>query len=296
MAGIELIDVIEVGHALAEGIQWNESDQCIWWTDIQGRRLHRWSLKDRRVSSLSMPERVGSFAFTGRAGELLVAFESGIARYHLDGSRCQWLARPEPAGSGRRFNDGRADRQGRFWAGTMIEDSSQAAAGSASLYKVDHDGEVSAQLHGMQIANGLCFSPDSRYCYVADSPRRLIYRYRFDPSTGVLGESRVFAETPPDGVPDGATIDTDGCMWSAHWGRGQVVRYTPNGEIDLTIPIPARQPTCCAFGGPDLDLLFVTSAREGLSAGALQREPQAGHVFVFQTGHQGLAEPTWRGH
>lgn len=294
MSNIELVDVIKVGTALGEGIQWNAADGCAWWTDIQNRRLYRWQLANASLENFAMPERVGSFAFTGQSDKLIVAFESGIAHHHLSAGETTWIARPQAAQRGRRFNDGRADRQGRFWAGTMVEDQQQAQARSANLYCVDSWGALSTQLSGIQISNGLCFSPDSRYCYFADSPQRLIFRFDFDADTGHLGARRVFAETPAGGFPDGATVDSDGCVWSAHWGSSQVIRYTPGGRIDRTLAIPTRQPSCVAFGGQKLDLLFVTSARDGLSHAELADEQMAGHVFIFRTPSIGLVEPRYR--
>ena len=147
---------------------------------------------------------------------------------------------------------------------------------------------------GFQISNGLCFSPDSRYCYCADSARHLIYRYEFDAQSGKLGPRQVFARTPGDAFPDGAAIDAEGCMWSAQWGTGQVVRYTPRGELDLMVSLPTRQPSCVAFGGADRDLQFVTSARVGLTPAQLAAEPTAGHLFIFRTTYAGLSESRHR--
>lgn len=293
MAHPELLDVIEIGTVLGEGIQWNAEDECVWWTDIQASRLHRWSSAAGSVHTYAMPERVGSFAFTDRPGELLVAFETGIAFYQLETGALRWAGRPESPFRGRRFNDGRADRQGRFWAGTMVE-SHDAQPGSASLFCVDRAGTMFRQVDGLGIANGLCFSPDSRFCYLADSARNQIYQYVFDADSGALADRSLFAESLTGGSPDGAAVDVDGCIWSAQWGAGEVIRYTPGGEVDFRLRIPARQPSCVAFGGRDLDLLFVTSARDGLTAQELAQDRAAGHVFIFRTGHTGLLESRYR--
>lgn len=288
-----LIDVIPAANELGEGIVWNALDGCAWWTDIQRRRIHRWKPAHATIDAFEVPERAGSFSFVEGSEELIVAFESGIALHDLDNGRTQWLGRPENSQTGRRFNDGRCDRRGRFWVGTMVEDD-RALAASASLYCVDGSGTVRRRLDGLHISNGLCFSPDSRYCYVADSARHVIFRCEVDPESGQLGERRVFAETPEHGFPDGATIDSDGCMWSAQWGSNQVIRYTPHGRVDRVLAVPAAQPSCVAFAGPDLDLLLVTSARAGLSVAALADQPMAGRVFIFRPGHTGLIEPRYR--
>lgn len=139
----------------------------------------------------------------------------------------------------------------------------------------------------------MCFSPDSRYCYFADSPLRVIFRFDFDAATGELGRRSVFAETSGNAFPDGATVDCEGCVWSAHWGSGRVIRYAPDGRIDREVAIPTCQPSCVAFGGPSLEYLFVTSARQGLTAATLAGDPMAGHLFVLQTGSKGLPEPQY---
>lgn len=289
-----LIDVIAVANTLGEGIVWNALDGCAWWTDIERRRIHRWQPANAIVDSFAVPERAGCFAFVEGSDELIVAFESGIALHGLANGNTRWLTRPETGQSGRRFNDGRCDRQGRFWAGTMVEDKGSASAGSAALYCVDCRGTVHRRLDGLQISNGLCFSPDSRYCYVADSAHHVIFRFEVDPESGQLRKRHVFAETPGHSFPDGATVDSDGCVWSAHWGDSQVIRYTPDGRIDRILAVPTQQPSCVAFGGSNLDLLLVTSARTGLPAATLAEQPMAGHVFIFRTGHTGLAEPRYR--
>lgn len=293
MSESALIDMLRVSNALGEGIVWNALDGCAWWTDIEQHRLYRWHPSSAAIHSYAVPERAGCFAFIDDSDELIVAFESGIALYHPGNGQVRWLSRSEIR-SGRRFNDGRADRYGRFWAGTMVEDSDRAPAASAALYCVDRRGEVHRRLDGLQISNGLCFSPDGRYCYVADSPRHVIFRYSVDAESGQLRERRIFAETTSSAFPDGATVDSEGCVWSAHWGAGQVIRYTPAGRIDRILSVPTQQPSCVAFAGSNLDLLLVTSARHGLSASALAEDPAAGHVFIFRTGHAGLVESRYR--
>lgn len=293
MAHLGLVEVIEIGNLLGEGIQWNAEDGCAWWTDIQASRLYRWSYAAGSVRTYDMPERVGSFAFTDHPDELIVAFATGIAFYHVETRAVRWVGRPESPFRGRRFNDGRADRQGRFWAGTMVE-GGEAQADSASLFCVDGAGMMFRQVDGLGIANGLCFSPDSRFCYLADSARNQIYRYGFDADSGALAEKSLFAESVAGGSPDGAAVDVDGCIWSAQWGTGEVIRYTPSGAVDCRLQTPARQPSCVAFGGRNLDLLFVTSARDGLTAQELAQDSAAGHVFIFRTGHTGLLESRYR--
>jgi len=287
---VKLVDVIEAGDVLGEGPLWNPRDQRLWWTDIQGRRLRSLDLASRDIVDIPTPERIGSFAFiANRADALLVAFETGLARFFPETRVVEWIARPEVGGTGRRFNDGRTDRQGRFWTGTMVEDETCAEAASASLWRLDGQGGLAACENGVSISNGLATSPDGRTLYFADSPRQLIFAYDLDPQTGAISRKRIFAEIE-HGYPDGATVDAEGRLWSARWGVGEVVCHAPDGAVLEVVEIPAAQPTCVAFGGPDLSLLLVTSATDGLTVAEQAAQPLAGSVFVYESGAAGLAE------
>jgi L-arabinonolactonase len=158
------------------------------------------------------------------------------------------------------------------------------------LYRLDRS-DVKVCLTGISISNSICFSQDSKHLYFADSPRRTIVRYELDAASGAIGNPQMFAKTPKGAFPDGANVDAEGYVWSAHWGAGRVVRYAPDGSISAVVEIPATQVSCIAFGGAALDLLFVTSAREGMSAATLAEQPHAGDVFVYQVNVKGLPEP-----
>ena len=162
------------------------------------------------------------------------------------------------------------------------------------LYSLDYLLGLRKHINEIQIGNGLCTSPDGKLLYFADSAKRVIQSCELHTDTGSLGEPHLFAHTPEGSYPDGATIDADGYLWSAHWGAGSVVRYSPAGEIDYTLTVPVSQPTCVCFGGPDLDLLCVSTAREGLSPEALRMQPEAGNVLIYRTGHFGLPEDKFR--
>jgi L-arabinonolactonase len=282
------IEIIAAGNTLGEGILWDSRREVLWWTDIQRRRLHRYFPGSGALEVLDTPERVGSFGLVAESELLITAFESGVALYHPRDKSVKWLARPQAHIAGVRFNDGRVDRRGRFWCGTMVELAGSSARGN--LYSVDRSGNARCQVSDVRISNSLCMSPDGKLLYFADSPTRTINVYELAEPEGVLSAPRVFARTPEGSVPDGATVDQDGCVWSAHWGGACVVRYTPEGHIDRTLEVPATQPSCVCFGGAELELLFVTTARENLDAAVLQREPHAGDVFVYRTGVKGLPE------
>jgi L-arabinonolactonase len=286
------VAILPVRNVLGEGILWDSRRQVLWWTDIQGRRLYRHDLLRANTQALDTPERVGSFGLVAGSEQLITAFESGVAMYDTHSGTVSWLARHGDADPAVRFNDGRVDRQGRFWSGTMVEGNQSTA--SACLYCIDSKSGMRSQLTGVRISNSLCMSPDGKLLYFADSPTRTIRVFDLNEPAGTLGASRIFAQTPAGAEPDGAAIDSDGCLWSAHWGAGCVVRYTPEGRIDRTLRVPASQPSCVCFAGPDLDVLCVTTARVGLSEAALLSEHNAGDVLLYRLGVKGLPEEEYR--
>jgi sugar lactone lactonase YvrE len=264
----------------------------LWWTDIQRSRLYRYDWQQRHCEPLAAPERIGSFGFVADSRLLITAFASGIAFYDPMSREIEWLARPTADQPHVRFNDGRVDRQGRFWSGTMMEGQPRLPVGN--LYSYDARQGLRSHVSGVLVSNGLCMSPDGSLLYFADSPTRTISVHDVQQPDGRLRAPRVFAQTLAPAVPDGATIDAEGYLWSAQWGGARVVRYAPDGQVDLAVTVPATQLTCVCFGGPALDLLFVTSAREHLDEAALRDQPHAGDVFVYQTPFKGLPEEAYR--
>jgi sugar lactone lactonase YvrE len=286
----KLLDIFETKDTLGEGPLWNPRDGRLWWTDIPERRLRRLDPVTRAVDDVDLPERLGCFAFVeGRPESLLAAFETGFALYAPDSGAIDWVARPETPGSGRRFNDGRTDRQGRFWAGTMVEPRGAAPPDSARLWRLDAAGTLAACEDGIAVSNGLAVSLDGRVLYFADSPKQVIFACDLDPETGALSGKRVFAQVER-GYPDGAAIDTEGCLWSARWGAGEVVRHAPDGRVIDVFRLPASQLACPVFGGPDHSVLFVTSAAYGLNGA----EPAAGNLFLCDVGVAGLPDAAYR--
>lgn len=286
MLEVQRIDAIDVGNTLGEGVLWNSKEQSVWWTDIQECKLYRLTWPGRELEVFDTPERLCAFAFTDRDDCIIAAFETGFALYDYRRGEVLWRKTLLQKGCGLRFNDGKIDRQGRFWAGTMVEDGRDDAA--AVLYCLEPNGVVSEQEKGIHIANGCCWDVNSSHFYFADSKRRSIYRYRFDARRGAVDKREVFARTMLGTFPDGATVDSDGYLWSAQWRGARIQRYAPDGNIAGAIPVPVSQPTCVTFGGPEMDLMFVTSARETLHDWSLEAERQAGSLFVFQTPFKGV--------
>jgi sugar lactone lactonase YvrE len=190
-----------------------------------------------------------------------------------------------------RFNDGKCDRNGRFWAGTMGTINGKPAG---ALYRFDADHSLHTMHHDISVSNGLGWSPDNRIMYYADSPTYNIYAYDFEPETGTMSNERVFAHHKV-GFPDGLTVDAEGYVWSARWDGWQVIRFAPDGSIDQVVEMPVQRPTSCVFGGSDLRQLYVTTATTGLSEADLARQPLAGSVLVLDAGVSGLPEPLFAG-
>lgn len=286
---ISLVDVVSVRNILGEAVLWNARTAKLWWTDIEGRCLFQYDPVSRALDRIQTPERLASFAFVADSDKLIAGFESGFAFFDPATGAVEWHYRLERGPSrGLRFNDGRTDRQGRFWAGTMVEGGGQEPLGR--LYCLDRRGQVTVLPDPVHISNALCTSPDGTLLYFADSPQRRIFVYDLDPASGALSGRRIFAETPEGAYPDGANVDREGFVWNAHWGAGRVVRYAPDGSIDREVEIPSSQPSCVAFGGSELNLLFVTSACDGLKGDALLQQPSAGNVFVYNTDVTGLSD------
>ena len=248
----ELLMTIPVGNILGEGVLWDEHNQSIWWTDIETAQLFRYDINSEQLNTFPMPYRVGSFGLTQYVDQLIVAFDRGIALYHLKTKKVQWLATPESHLTDNRFNDGRVDRQGRFWAGTMVENASYLNS-NAALYCINHKSQCVKACENISISNGLCWSPDGLTMYHADSPKHKIFQYDFDPNTASVSNKRSFVTTEQMIFPDGSEVDAVGYIWNAQWGGGQVVRYRPNGQVDLTLTLPVTNPTSIAIGGPNMD-------------------------------------------
>lgn len=289
MSNYELIEQIPCANILGEGVQWNHKEQAVWWTDIKSNVIFRYHLASKDLQRWDMPEPVGCFAFCENDERILLALASGFAWFDKTTGEIEWIAKPEAHLIGNRLNDGRVDRQGRFWAGSIVEQRNTPDQ-SAGLFCLDAHAQSSQHLSGLAISNSLCWSLDSTKLYHADSPSHQIRVYDFDAHTGTLGEGKVFVQTRSTVEPDGSTIDAEGCLWNAEWGGSRLARYNSKGEEIFELKTIVSQPTCMAFGGEDLNLLFVTSARIGLSDEALAAQPSAGNLFIYRTDFKGVNE------
>jgi sugar lactone lactonase YvrE len=284
--------VLDARASLGECPTWSVDEQVLYWVDIKAPSLNRFDPHSGANLAWPMPSSIGSFALCAKGG-FVAALRDGIWLVDRTGVLGDRMAEAPYDPSHHRFNDGRADQAGRFWVGTMNE---QRDAASGALYCLDAYFALSRVLGGITISNGLAWSPDQRTLYHADTPARTINAYAFDVATGTLGARREFAHF--DGEtdrPDGAAVDSEGCYWTAFYRGGKVVRLSPQGERLAQFPLPAMCPTMCAFGGPDLRTLFVTTARQMREADELARLPQSGGIFAMPVEVPGLPEPKFAG-
>lgn len=280
--------VLDARATLGECPRWHEGEKRLYWVDIVENELHRLDPASGRDEVRRFDEPVGCFAFR-RSGGLVLALQAGFAT--ID----DWDAPLIPIGeaplAGRtdlRFNDGRTDPAGRFWAGSV---NSYRSARNAALYRLDPDGSVSEIANSMYTCNAAAFTADGRRFFHADTPTHALRVYDCAPETGELSNERVFHQFQMGtGRPDGGSVDAEGCYWSALFDGGRVVRLSPEGEIIAQVRLPVTKTTMIAFGGDDRRTAYVTSARINMAEEALAAEPLAGGIFSFRVDVPGVPE------
>lgn len=280
--------VADVGATLGEGPVWIAREQAVYWVDIPERRIFRWSEDDgartidmpRHVCSL-LPRASGGFVGGGYDGFLALGPDFSI----------EVIGNPEPGLPRNRFNDGKLDRSGRLWAGTM-DRTEQGAAGS--LYRLDPDLTWSRIDSGYHVTNGPAFSVDGKTMFHTDSARQTVYAFDLGPD-GASNRRVHLRFGEGDGYPDGMTVDAQDCLWIAFWDGWCVRRFSPGGEQLDEIPVPVQRPTSVAFGGPALDRMFITSASRGLSPEERAAQPYAGGLFMTVPGVRGVPDTLFPG-
>jgi L-arabinonolactonase len=276
--------VADCRNILGEGPIWSVETQELVWTDIEARLLFSYS--GNKITSTALSGRAGSVAFC-KGGGLLLAYEKRIIRFERSSGTEHLAVRIGNTNPDTRLNDGRCDRAGRF----IVGEHDYKSAGGGYGYILEPQGSIRIFTEGISSANATCFSPDGRTMYFCDSLRMQIWAYDYDPETGTPDNRRVFHSLSPDaGYPDGAAVDSEGCLWNAEWGGSRIVRYTPGGVIDKVIPTPCTNPSSLAFGGSDLRTIFITSARNGLPESRIAGNPHEGGLFAVQTDVSGLPE------
>ena len=284
--------VTDCRNTLGEGLVWDADAQRLYWTDIEEKTL--WTLEPASgaVHSIDLPERIGCFA-PRKTGGLVVAFASGFAFFDPETGTREDIAPFEPEFKNTRLNDGRTDRQGRLIAGGFDEVEGKPIS---SVVRLDPDLRITTLIRNVGCANGTCFSPDGRVMYFADTPAKEMWAFDYRPEDGRIGARRSFARFDDQpGMPDGSCVDAEGFIWNAQWSGRRLVRYAPDGRIDRVVPVPVLNPTCVTFGGPNLDTLYITTARYLMSADQIAAEPLSGALFAFKPGVRGLVDAKFAG-
>jgi sugar lactone lactonase YvrE len=267
---------------VGESPVWHIGEQCLYWIDIQNHKIHRFDPGTKENLTYSLPDLVTCIALR-KSGGFILTTKKNIAFFNPEKGELEILTEVERDQPGNRFNDGTCDPRGRFWAGTM--DAKEWKSPAGHLYRYEN-GEVEKIVDNVICSNGTGWSPDGRTMYYTESFRYAIFAYDFDPNTGALSGRRPFVELDVidikyGGFPDGLTVDAEGFVWSCIVGLGQIRRYDRLGKLERFYEMPIPRATACAFGGPTLQTLYVTSARETMTPQQLEKFPLSGSLFAI---------------
>jgi sugar lactone lactonase YvrE len=288
----DIILAADCGDVLGESPSWLAHEQCLYWVDLRAPALHRLDPATGAVKTWPMPDLIGAVVGRRRGG-VVVAIRHGLFGFDPETAELTPLASVEPGPPENRLNDAKCDPAGRIFCGSMWDFGLKTTGG---LYRIDMAGAVTQLRSAVTVANAIAFAPDGRTLYFTDTRQGAIEQADYDPTAGEIGPWRLFAAADAaPGRPDGATVDADGYLWNARYQGGCLARFAPDGRLDRLIDLPVSQPTSCAFGGPDLRTLYVTTARQKLSAEALAAEPLAGALLALDVGVAGLIEPPFAG-
>jgi L-arabinonolactonase len=288
MRELEARLLVDSQNLLGECVLWNAVDQRVYWTDVYGQKLYSCDPEGQGLLVRELPDKLGSFAFDPD-GNLLAAFAKGLYRYELASGRSERLTSFEPEQERTRLNDGRTDRAGRFVVGGCHQGFYNPVSSVIS-----YSGGSSARtlLEGVALTNGIAFSLDGSRMYFSDSETYLYHWYEYDVRTGELGARHVLTQLARgQGFADGSAVDADDNLWNARYYAGLVQQYRPDGSEALRVRLPTACVTCVCFGGPELDLLFITTGSKDRSEAQRRAEPGAGGLFVVKPGVKGVAEP-----
>jgi sugar lactone lactonase YvrE len=284
--------VLDARVELGEGPLWDAREQVLWWVDILSGHVHRFDPATGQDRVFDVGQYVGAIALRATEPGLMLAAHEGFVVGGPDG-RVKPFVTVELELPGNRMNDGYCDERGRFWAGTM---AIAEGPGAGSLYRLNPGGEVTRMLSGVSISNGIDWSSDGRTMYYIDTPTHLVEAFDFDADAGTISNRRTFAAIPDGmGGPDGMIVDADDCLWVGLFGGSHLRRYTPDGEVERIVRLPAANVTKCAFGGPALEELYITTAWHNATPEQRERQPHAGSLFRCQPGVRGREPHRYRG-
>lgn len=292
---MDITCVVDAKAELGEGTIWDPAAGVLWWIDIWSRLIHRYDPKTGRDQTWEAPEYLGCIGLRAKGG-LIVTMVSGFYFFDPATGKFDAIVDPEAHLADTRFNDGKPDRQGRFWSGSMFEAPGKPVQFIGSLYRMDTDLSVHRMIEGVGCCNGLAWSPDSRTMYFSDSHTTIVRAYDFDAATGNIENQRVFIDLAGSGgIADGATVDAEGCYWVTIPVTSKVCRFDPAGKLMQTIVLPTDLPTCCEFGGENLDTLYVTTAVLRRPAEHFKGQRNPGGLFAIDVGVKGLTLPAFGG-
>ncbi|MRX71896.1 SMP-30/gluconolactonase/LRE family protein [Bacillus lacus] len=271
----------DVRTLLGEGPVWDPRSSLLYWIDIEGQALYSLDpSREGQVNKMSLGQRPGALVLRETDGAVLAA-ENGFFFLDMSSGKLEEITNPEEHVANNRFNDGKADPAGRFWAGTMEEEGKKH---QGSLYCLNTDMTAQRKLQNLSISNGLAWSRDNKYFYLIDTPESKVFQFHYQLDTGSISEKRTAITFPEDaGSPDGMTIDEEGMLWIAHFGGGRISRWNPDsGQMLEEVSIPAPNVTSCVFGGENLNTLYITTASIGMSDEELEKFPKAGSLFQYE--------------
>lgn len=284
--------VVDAANILGECPIWHPDEEALYWVDAFAPAIQRLNRKGE-VDHWRMPELTASLVFR-TVGGIVAAMKSGFKLVDLDSGKVEHLVDPEPDHPDNWLNDGKCDRMGRYWCGSV---DSQLAKPTGSLYRLNPDHAAHKMDTGFIVSNGMAWSPDDKTMYFADSRANTVYAYDFDLGAGLIQNRRTFISTADIAARvDGATVDGNGNYWCAHIADWHVACYSQEGKLLRRIKLPVEFPTMCSFGGPNFDVLYVTSSSQNLSTKQRREQPHAGGLFAIEgLGVRGLPEPFFAG-
>lgn len=288
----EVTCIWQIQALLGEGPLWVAAEKALYWVDILNRQVHRLEPASGQKRSWTFAEPITSLALR-QSGGFVGTVPHGFVAIDLEAGTHEPIVTVETDLPNNRFNDGKVDDNGRFWAGTMDKQEKEA---TGTLYRLDPDLSLHVMDQDYIITNGPAFSVDGRTMYHNDSIKGLVYAFDLQ-NDGVLGGKRPFQQLTfaINGAPDGMTVDSENCLWLAHYGGSRLTRFAPTGEILAEVPLPVPNVTSCTFGGPALDTLYITTAAQNMSAAELEKYPLSGSLFAYKPGVTGLPTPQFAG-